>query len=65
MCVCVCVCVCDERIDSNSGDSKNTLLTPSMIPKQKIETNKKLKNSHLKKQISNHDFTTSIKSKGA
>ena len=43
MCVCVCVCVCDERIDSNSGDSKNTLLTPSMIPKQKTETNKKIK----------------------
>ena len=54
--MCVCVCVCDERIDSNSGDCKNTLLTPSMIPKQKIETNKKLKNSHLKNQISNHNF---------
>ena len=34
-------------------DGKNTLLTPSMILKQKIETNKKLKNSHLKNQISN------------
>ena len=52
----MCVCVCDERIDNNSGDCKNTLLTPSMIPKQKTETNKKLKNSHLKIQISNHDF---------
>ena len=51
------MCVCDERIDSNSGDSKNTLLTPSMILKQKTETKKKkLKNSHLKNQISNHDF---------
>ena len=48
------MCVCDERIDSNSGDSKNTLLTPSIILKQKTETNKKLKNnSHLKNQISN------------
>ena len=37
----MCVCVCDERIDSNSGDNKNTLLTPSMILKQKTETKKK------------------------
>ena len=43
MCVCVCVCVCDERIDSNNGDIKNTLLTPSIILKQKTKTNKKLK----------------------
>ena len=53
MYVCVCVCVCDERIDSNSGDSKYTLLTPSMILMQKTKTNKKLENSHLKNQISN------------
>ena len=45
--------MCDERSDSNSGDSKNTMLTPSIILKQKTETNKKLKNSHMKNQISN------------
>ena len=53
------MCVCDERIDSNSGDSKNTLLTPSMIPKQKTETNKKIKKlSSEKPNIKSrlHDF---------